>query len=192
MLKLNFFPEQQFINRIKSNDQTVLGELFIRFKKPVFSYIRSNGGSEADAEDMLQEAIIVLWQNVCGGKFELRSKLGTYILAVVKNKWRAEKRKRNKISNDALPEDKADGRPSLLEDVIEKERAELIHTALQQISPGCKELLLLFYFEARDFKDIARIMNYSGAEVAKAKKYQCKKSLEEALKNLLPQTERKS
>lgn len=190
MLKINFFPEQQIINRIKSNDRVVLGELYNQHRKMIFSYVLKNGGRNADAEDMLQEAIIVLWQNVCSGKFKLKSKISTYMLAIVKNKWRAESRKHCKLSDEPLPENRSDGRENSLTDLIRNENNQAVGNALNQISAGCKELLLLFYFEARSTKDIARIMSFSGPDVVKAKKYQCKKSLETAMKGMLQKSER--
>ncbi len=190
MLKFKFFPEQQIINRIKSNDRAVLGELYNQHRKMVFSYVVKNGGREADADDMLQEAIIVLWQNVCSGKFELKSKISTYMLAIVKNKWRAESRKLGKLSDEPLPENRSDGGENSLTSLIQDENHQSLEDALNQISAGCKELLLLFYFEERNTKDIARIMNFSGPDVVKAKKYQCKKSLEAAMKGVLQKSER--
>ena len=193
MLKVKFFRETDFIERIKANDRMVLGELFLHYEKMVFSYITSHGGSEADAEDMLQEAIIVLWQKVCGGGFELTSKLGTYIMAVAKNKWMAEMRKRKRYSLDgnlALL-DKIDETPSSLDGLLEEEQTDAVRKALEAIDPNCKKLLLLFYFEERNMKDIAKLMDFANMDVAKSKKYQCKKALEAVLKKQIAATERR-
>lgn len=190
MRKINFFPEQKLINRIKSNDRTVLSELFVRYEKLVSGYVSSRGGDTADAEDMLQEAIIVLWQKVCSGKFELTSKLSTFILAIVKNKWSAEMRKRSRFSNQ-LPVEASDGNPSSLEGIIKEEKITAVKKALNALKSPCKELLTLFYFEERNFHDIARILGFANAEVAKSKKYQCKKSLEMILKKHTAQAERR-
>ena len=190
MRKINFFPEQKLLNRIKSNDRTVLGELFVRYEKLVASYVSKHGGDQSDTEDMLQEAIIVVWQKVCSGKFELRSKLSTYILAIVKNKWSAEMRKRSKFSEE-LPEDISDGNPSTLDGVIKEEEMATVRKALAALNPICKELLMLFYFEERNLRDIARVLGFANPEVAKSKKYQCKKSLETILKQQTAKTERR-
>lgn len=188
MRKLNLFPEKEFINRIKSNDRTVLGELFARYKRMVFSHVKSCGGSEADAEDMLQEAIIVLWQNVCSGQFELTSKLGTYLLAVVKNKWKAEMRKREKISDNEIPVERADGRLSSLDHVIQEEQLATVRKALSTLNPVCRELLKLFYFEERSMRDISRILGFANPAVAKSKKYQCKQAFDSAFRRLTAET----
>ena len=182
MKTFKFFPEKEIINRVRANDRTVLGELFIRYKKMIFNYVQSNGGNEQDSEDMLQEAIIVFWQKVCSGNFELTSKIGTYLLAVAKNKWYAEIRKLNKFTDTELSEDVNDGQDSQLDIVISEERKQSVRKALEEIDPACKQLLLYFYFEKRNLEEITKIMKFANSNVTKSKKYQCKKALEFVLK----------
>jgi len=188
-VKLKYFPDQQLIGRIRKNDRTVLAEIFTRYERLVIGYVRSHGGDETDAEDMLQEAIIVVWQRVCSGDFELTSKLGTYLLGIVKNKWSAELRKRSRIVEETT-DGSRDGNPSVLETIIRDEKREMVRKALDKLQPVCRELLLLFYFEGRNFQDIARVMGFAGADVAKSKKYQCKKALEAILREQQSEVER--
>lgn len=187
MLRLTLNPDEQLLKRIKSNDRAVLGELFVRHKKMVLKYVSGNGGDASDADDMLQEAIVVLWQNVCGGQFQLTSKIGTYLLGIVKNKWRAELRKRSRlVAGEPLELLASDGASSL-DNLIHNEHTELVRRAVQRLDSVCRELLLLFYFEERSTKDIARIMSFANPDVVKAKKYQCKKRLQAALSSILAQ-----
>jgi len=181
MLKVNYFSDKQFIQRIQENDKTVLGEIYIKYEKQVFNYIKTHGGDDFDAEDMLQESIIVFWQNVNNGKFNLSSKLGTYIVAVAKNKWWAQLRKRNKLSNAEISENIIDAEENPLEFVLSEENKSSIQSAFDLIQPICKQLLMLFYFEERSLEEITKILNFSNSNVTKSKKYQCKKSLESVL-----------
>ena len=146
MLKLNYFSDRHFIQRIQENDKKVLGEIYIKYEKQVFNYIKNHGGDDFDAEDMLQESIIVLWQNINNGKFDLSSKLGTYIVAVAKNKWRGQLRKRNKISNAEISENTINPDKNPLEFVLSTEKENIIQSAFELIQPICKQLLMLFYF----------------------------------------------
>jgi RNA polymerase sigma factor (sigma-70 family) len=191
MQKLNFFYEKEILKRIRSNDRTILGELFLRYKKPIFDYIQSHGGNIKDAEDMLQEAIIVFWQNAIKAEFKLTSKVSTYLIAVAKNKWMAETRKQKRISKNTIPENLKDNNPSSLDRLLEEENLESIKKALNLISPNCKKLLLLFYFEGRNLVEIAKILHLANANVAKAKKYQCKKSLEDVFVKKFSEFERR-
>ena len=58
---------------------------------------------------------------------------------------------------------------------------ERVRVALEQIKPVCKQLLLLFYFEERSMEEIANILSFANMNVAKAKKYQCKKALQDVV-----------
>jgi len=184
MLKIEFFREQDLIERIQANDHTVLGEIFIRYEKMVSTHIKTHGGNDADAEDVLQESIIVLWQNVCSGAFKLSSKLGTYLMGIAKNKWREQLRKRRNLSSFEESKDFSNDNAGSLDLILKQEKMNHIHQALNAISPLCKQLLLLFYFEERNLNDIAQILRFANADVAKSKKYQCKKALEKELQKL--------
>jgi RNA polymerase sigma factor (sigma-70 family) len=182
MLRLKLFPDQDFIERIKANDRTVLGEIFIRFERMVHHYITSHGGGKVDAEDILQESVIVLWQKVNSGNFELTSKMSTFIMGVAKNKWMAELRKRNRISGQEIPYNLPANNPTTLDKVIASEKMEILRSAFELIQPICKKILLLFYFEEKCLEEIAKTLNFANSDVVKSKKYQCKKLLEEVLK----------
>jgi RNA polymerase sigma factor (sigma-70 family) len=185
MLNRIFLSNKEVIKRIRENDRTILGELFIANEHAIHSYIKRNGGSSSDAQDLLQEAIIVLWQNVNAGHFELSAKVSTYLFAVAKNKWMAESRRRKKYDHSMISiEQKTDGSNSLSE-MISNEEKRIVTDALEQLESPCKELLLLFYFEERKMADIAKILKFANSDVAKAKKYQCKKALEKLLQNKL-------
>ena len=182
MLKFSNAQDREFIQRIKTNDRTVLGELFLRYRRMISGYVLKNGGDENDAEDIIQETIIVLWQKVNSDALQLTVKLGTYLLAIAKNKWLAELRKRKKISPQVIDENITNGNPSSLEELVTEEKIEYVRSTLDMLQPICKKLLLLYYFEEKNMKEIAKILNLANADVAKSKKYQCKKSLEELLK----------
>ena len=184
MLKKQFSRDQDLIDRIKANDRTVLKEIFIQYEKMIVSYIKTHGGSDADAEDVLQESIIVLWQQACSGTFKLTSKIGTYLMGVAKNKWREQLRKHKNVSNLESNGDLPIEGTSGMDNILTQEKIRQIQQALNSISPLCKKLLTLFYFEERSLEDIAVILGFANTDVAKSKKYQCKKALEENLKKL--------
>ena len=181
MLKLNLVSDESLVERIKANDRSVLGDLFIKFEKVVFKHIQTHGGNLDDAKDMLQESIIVLWQNVSAGRFKLQSKLSTYLVAVAKNKWMVEMRKKKRFVKDDPPEHAHPSEPGILDKLVDDEMLDRVRFALEQIKPVCKQLLLLFYFEERSMEEIANLLNFANMNVAKAKKYQCKKALQDVV-----------
>lgn len=189
MLKFSGSREKEYIQRIKTDDRTVLGELFIEYQRMIYGYILKNGGNKNDAEDVLQETIIVLWQKVNSDSLQLTVKLGTYLMAIAKNKWMAELRKRNRIVSQEIPDHIPDGNPNSLESLLSKEKIESVRMALEMLQPICKKLLLLYYFEEKSMKEISKILNLANTDVAKSKKYQCKKNFEEILEDHLNESE---
>jgi len=181
MLNKIFLSDKEIIRRIQENDRTILGELFITNERAITSYIKRNGGNSSDAQDLLQEAIIILWQNINAAKFELSAKVSTYLFAIAKNKWMAESRRQKKYDHNVINIEERANDSNSLNELISDEEKNIVTEALEQLQPPCKELLLLFYFEERKMADIAEILNFANSDVAKAKKYQCKKSLEKLL-----------
>jgi RNA polymerase sigma factor (sigma-70 family) len=182
MLKKIILSDKEIVRRIKTNDRTILGELFVANEKSISSYIKNHGGDSSDAQDMIQEAIIVLWQNVNAGRFEISAKVGTYLFAVAKNKWLAELRRRKKLifNSDSLEMESAN--ENALQVIVADEQKSTVARALEKLDTTCKELLTMFYFEERNMADIATLLGFANSDVAKAKKYQCKKALQKLLK----------
>jgi RNA polymerase sigma factor (sigma-70 family) len=189
MIKINFPRDQLYIRRIKQNDRSVLGEIFIQYEKMISSYVKSNGGNDSDADEVLQESIIVLWQKVCSGKLELTSKLSTYLMGVAKNKWMTELRKRRKFSGIEITENIENQELNSIEKMVQEERKALIQKALDELNPLCRKILILFYFEERNLDDITQIIKFANSDVTKSKKYQCKKVLKEILRKKMIEAE---
>jgi RNA polymerase sigma factor (sigma-70 family) len=149
----------------------------------VTSYVLRNRGTIDDAEDMLQEAVVVLWEKVQGGEFEYRSKLSTFVFATVKNLWlRRLAHARREIPTEVDPDRSESADPSPLEEAIQGEQAQIVKDALERLGDPCKTLFLLFYWEELPMEEIAARMGFANADTVKSKKYQCKKALERLLK----------
>ena len=147
------------------------------------SYITRNSGDISDAEDMMQESLVIFWQKAQQESFTLTAKLDTFLFAVAKNLWLKQLRKNGREivqdmtsdhSLDLAEEDEADS------DLADQHAA--LAKYLDKIGDTCKDLLSLFYFEGWDMERIAVKLRFANAQTAKAKKYQCKKKLEELIK----------
>ena len=79
--------DSKLLDALRNGDEEALVELFRQNRRPITSLVTRNQGSEDDAEDVLQEAVVVLWQRVRSGSFEYQAKLSTFIYATAKNIW---------------------------------------------------------------------------------------------------------
>lgn len=174
--------DARILDLMRRGDEEALVILFGANRRAVTSYVRNNSGTADDAEDMLQEALIVLWEKVRTGNFHYDAKLSTFIVAVVKNLWLRRLARQRKESPDPLEfERRANTDPSPLDELIESDRAKQVRDALERLGEPCRKLLLLFYWDEYSLEEIATAMGFANAETVKSKKYQCKKALEQYL-----------
>ena len=188
-MQTSFFflnDDSKLLDALRNNDEEALVDLFRRNRRPITSLVTRNQGSEDDAEDVLQEAIVVLWQHVRSGSFKYQAKLSTFIYATAKNIWfRRLVRQRRELpaTEEALDMASSDANP--LEELEENERVLAVQKAMEQIGNPCRDILLLFYWEEQSMEEIAMKLGFSNADTVKSKKYQGKKSLEYLVRNML-------
>src|SRR5690606_2443105 len=77
------------VERIKSDDEVTLKNLYISNYRLMGRYILQHSGSVDDAKDTYQEAFLAVWRNVQLGRFvpSAESDFVYYLMRVVKNKW---------------------------------------------------------------------------------------------------------
>lgn len=140
----------------------------------VLQFIMNNSGDEDDAKDVYQEAIIVLYNKIKSGDFELSSKLKTYIYSVSRRIWLKKLSQQSKKSNnlsdfeDVLAVD---------EDVEQHEEKDLqfqkMQAALLHLGEPCKTIIQDFYMNNLSMTDICEKFGYTNTDNAKTQKYKC-------------------
>jgi RNA polymerase sigma factor (sigma-70 family) len=139
-------------------------------------YILKNSGTNEDAKDVFQDALVVLYKKVHTPNFALTVSIKTYIEAVAKNIWLQELRRLKKIP---LTDKEIDIADITLDEELGFGNAE---SAFKQLGEKCKQILTLFYFKKMNYKDIATALSFSDENVAKNQKYRC---LQKAKENYL-------
>lgn len=88
--------DQRFINALLHNDTLVVREIYQRFAPTITHYIMANSGSEDDAADILQEALIDIYKQAQQKKLQLTCPFEPFLLLVCKRKWLNELKKRGR------------------------------------------------------------------------------------------------
>jgi RNA polymerase sigma factor (sigma-70 family) len=177
MLGINKYSDHKVLEEIRKGNEEMLEYLYLKHTNMVKSFILKNNGTEEDVSEILQETVIAAWQNMMKPSFLLQSKISTYLMAIAKNLWYKELKKRSRFTvvDESLKE-----RPET--DKNNPMDLALIRQLVDDLDDTCKELLSLFYFDGMDQKAIADRMGFANAQTVKAKKYQCFKRLEKAVK----------
>lgn len=141
--------------------------------------IIKNGGTLADAEDLFNDALIVLYQRLRQENFSINVSIQAYILGTVKFKWFRLVKRSNLFTTSDFDEGTEDSIEHL---IIENEKRKLFQKCLETMAEDCKRVLT-YFFEGRKMMEIAELMGFKSERIAKKKKYLCKERLVEKIKN---------
>ncbi|MBN1115820.1 MAG: sigma-70 family RNA polymerase sigma factor [Bacteroidales bacterium] len=174
------YSDEQILKGILRHDNLILQYIYKEYYYKVSFFIKKNQGSEDDANDVFQEAIIVIYRKLKENDLIFdKSSFHGYLFSVCRFLWlkQLEKRKIEKDKlNDTLPYQDDLYDDNLVEIVEKNDRYSLYQKHFKTLGSDCQKLLQLF-FDKVPLKDIARIMGYKGEKYAKTRKYKCKEIL---------------
>ncbi|MFZ9755107.1 MAG: RNA polymerase sigma factor [Bacteroidia bacterium] len=171
--------DQQMVARIQMGDKEALVELYRQYNAMVSQLVLGMGGSADDVDDVFQETLVALWENMRKQEFVLSSKLSTYLYSIAKNQCMRLLDKRKRIQNE---DPLSHTRKAEVDSPDKRMDESLIRKALQHLGDLCRSILIMYYYDGFDMKNIAKAHHFTNANVAKSKKYQCLKQLEGMVK----------
>jgi len=172
------------IEGIKKQNEKVIAEIYTRFFPSVRHYIYRNNGSIEDAQDIFNDAIVVVLMKAREGALELKCSLKTYIYAICRNLWlkKINSEKIDLISYDEV-EDTLVGSGVIEEELYNFSRAQfLFQKHLVKMSSTCRRIIQ-YFLEGMSFKEISEIMHYDNESYARKRKYRCVKLLVKRIKS---------
>ncbi|HWB91804.1 MAG TPA: sigma-70 family RNA polymerase sigma factor [Puia sp.] len=168
--------EQKLLEGLAHNDRKAIETIYRQHYNMVQSLILSNSGYPDDARDIFQEAMIVLYEKVRSGSFELNSQLKTYLYSVCRRLWLKRLSQAQKIPVSPEVENLEQTVP--VEEELERHEQrsrdfQLMETSLGSLGEPCKSLLVAYYFGNKSMVEIAGDFGYTNADNAKNQKYKC-------------------
>lgn len=168
--------DAEIIQGIRSGDNIAVQKLYKLYYPTVSKMILNNSGSLAEAQDIFQETVMVLYDKITNGNFELSSKLKTFLYAVAKRLWLKQlTRGGSKYHIDSI--DNHEDSLIAVEAIEEHEILEknLVHMeeALNGLGEPCKTILHDFYILNKSMTEIGEKFGYTNADNAKTQKYKC-------------------
>ena len=166
--------EEGLLKGLAEGDKRAIEIIYKDHFNSIQALIINNNGSSDDAKDIFQEALIVLYEKVRSGSFELNCQIKTYLYSVSKRLWLKKLSVSNRFVSSA--EDPASTYP--VEDEIEaheKRDAEfdMMEKAIAGLGEPCKRLLEAYYLKKQNMQVIAASFGYTNADNAKNQKYKC-------------------
>ena len=180
--------DQRYITALLQNNTALVKEIYDLFSGKVKSYIIQNSGSEDDAADIFQEALVDIYQQARYKNLQLTCPFEAFLLLICKRKWLNELKKkgRQRVTND--PEELS----VIGEDVfalaeqlqLQDERAGLFMAMFRELSERCREIIS-HCLSRKPQEEVAALLGVTYAYLRK-KKSECMATLIKSIQSQKP------
>jgi len=145
------------IQSIAAGNKDAMRVLFARYHARVHQFLLRLIAENSTAEDLVSEVFLDVWRQAAG--FQGRSQVGTWLLAIARNKALSTLRRR---STEELDEDAA----AALEDsgndpevtMQDRQQSEILRKCLTRLSPAHREVIDLVYYHEKSIDEVADII----------------------------------
>ncbi len=186
--KKQLLSDGELVEGIRKGDDKAFRVLYSTAFPSVKSFVLNNNGKEADAEDVLQDGMVALWDNVKQDKFILQDgvKVSSYLIKISKYRWldrlKSADYKRSVALNPTI--DNEDSGSNVLNELISSEEIAQFEGRFGKLGEKCQTILKLYYYEKKSMAEIAELLHMQPSSV-KNEKYRCMEKLKTFFDNTI-------
>jgi RNA polymerase sigma factor (sigma-70 family) len=185
MYQQKSFTDMELLSALRSDKEIDDGIRYVydRYFEMAKAYIMNNSGQVEDVEDIFQEVAVTFIDVVRKDKFRGEIKVRTFIYSMVRNAWLNEMKKRgsSKLRDEKFEKSKDPADIDAASMIANRESTGLLMKTIEKLGEACKRILVAFYFEKMEMKEILQLLHYENEQVVRNKKYKCMKQLEELI-----------
>lgn len=141
----NIHTDQRFIVGLVNNDVVIINDIYKRCAHKIKSWITFNNGTEDDAADVFQEALMDIYRQGKYKSLELTCPFEPYLLLVCKRKWLNQIKKRSILPVTNSEEDLLHiGEDTFAQaDELENQarQSDLFYSAFEKLGARCQEII---------------------------------------------------
>ena len=172
------YNDREIIEAFKQgSNREALKFLYKRSFPKIKAYVCSNSGSQEDALDIFQDAVLALCKQIKMKKYNEKYEIDGFLFSVSRNLWINKVKKENRHTRledfdrtDSLESDFSDA-------IITPEREKMVKSILDKLGKKCVELLQFSVFHRLSNKEILQKMPFTSEDAIKTQKYKCKQKL---------------
>jgi RNA polymerase sigma-70 factor, ECF subfamily len=156
--------DQSLLASIADGKAFALETLLARHQAAVYRFALRLTKSESLAEETVSEVFLEVWRGA--GKFEGKSQVLTWLLAIARNKAIQALRHRKEAQLDdaeALTIEDSSDDPE--EHLVTQERGLLIHRCLSQLPPAHRQIIDLYYLREKSVSEVADLVGIPASTV---------------------------
>lgn len=169
-------PDHTWLERLKTEDSEAFAMLYKSCFPSIAKHIKQNNGNSADAEDVFQEAVVVLLKNIRRSDFVLSSSLQTYLYAISKNLWLKHLRNHKIVhleGSHPLGDDRFQTEAFFMDFFPEKTKEQKVFTWLEKITLNCQYIIKALFLESETMQSLMAKMGWRNKHTADNQKYKC-------------------
>ncbi len=179
----------KLIEAFRKGDEKAFEEIVRRYQRQVANIIYLTLGNREEVDDLSQEVFVRVFRSLT--RFEFDSSLYSWIYRIAVNLCIDEIRKkriRKLIPLDFLTEKKLESEKRSKEtatgadELLQKEKKEIIRAALGQLSPIHRTVILLREYQDLSYGEIAKTLRIS-PQAVKSRIFRAREELRELLKD---------
>jgi RNA polymerase sigma factor (sigma-70 family) len=165
--------ERSLLQGLARSDKKAIETIYKDNYNLVQALVVNNSGTAEDAKDIFQETMIVLYEKVQSGTFELNCQIKTFVYSVSRRLWLKRLMQQNRFSISDGHEDSVAVDGEMEEHEKRNTEFLMMERAMNGLGEPCKSLLEAFYLQKKSMQEIAASFGYTNSENAKNQKYKC-------------------
>jgi RNA polymerase sigma factor (sigma-70 family) len=179
---MNELSNQEILLALQQqNIEKPVATLYNTYHATVQALVLAQGGSEADADDVFQDAMLSFVNTVKAGKFRGDSSIKTFFVSIARHIWfnelRSRQRRENRHQQLAVVSQDDVEVPAQTMFV----RTNHLQQVFDQIGDICKQILVGFYYKQLNMRQLLQQFSFENEQVLRNKKSKCLKKVKDIL-----------
>ena len=172
--------QEKIIARARRGDADAFEQLVVAYRDQVFRLALRMCGSEADADEVAQEAFLSAWRALPNFRGESQFSTWLYQLTTHAAIDLMRREKRQITADDITEVSAADPAPSPQQQAEQSEQREIVRNAILQLAPEQREVVVLRFMEELSYEEIGAVLKLPSGTV-KSRLNRAKAQLKEIL-----------
>ncbi|MEX0275305.1 MAG: RNA polymerase sigma factor [Flavobacteriaceae bacterium] len=163
--------DQKYVDGLLQNNPFVIQSIYDLYAPKVINYIKRNNGDLANAQDVIQETLITIYNQAKTENLQLTCPFDAYFFLLCKRKWLNQLKKASKkevtINEEMVYKDEG-GTEQVFETSLFEQQYNLFEEMFQKLGKSCKDVLRTS-FKVKTMDEVAKILGVSYAYARKKK-----------------------
>ena len=143
--------------RMRGGDEEAFSSLFRAYYEPLYQFAGRYTRDAQNAESLVQDVFVKIWEHREG--LRVRSNVKSYLYTAVRNHALNMIKREGRMSGEESFDLHEGAERSPEEALIDKETAEAVRRAVENLAPQCRQVYTLKRYDHLSYVEIAEVLN---------------------------------